>query len=177
MTAEEHARRGSYRPAVHGPLPPGVVPLPRRPILVPPPTMPHAIALVPAPNPVPPPLTALTPEECPDVLTEEGKVMWRMLVTQRPTEKVMAPFVSIYVEAMLAWKRATLEVQARGDYGKLGTKPVPNPYLRLRREAESTLFRVAQLLGWQAPIPIAIPTPADAPKSRLDLFLAQRSRA
>ena len=175
MSAIEHAARGTYKASVHGPLPPGVTPAPRRPVLVP--TMPHGLALVPPSAPAPAPASALTEADCPDVLNDEGKALWRLLVAQRPTEKVLAPFVSMYIEAMLAWQRATKEVHAKGDYGKLGTKPVPNPYLRLRREAEATLFRVAQLLGWQAPL-ITLPSaPVEAPKSRLDLFLAQRSRA
>jgi hypothetical protein len=79
---------------------------------------------------------------------------------------------------MLAWQRATREVIARGDYGRVGAKLTPNPYLRLRREAEATLFRVAQLLGWQAPLVQASPTPeVSPPRSRLELFLSSRSRA
>lgn len=176
LTAVEHAARGTYRASVHGSLPAGVVPVPRsRPVLVP--TMPRGVALVTPVAPAPAPATALTPDDCPDVLTDAGRALWRLLVTQRPTEKVLAPFVSMYVEAMLAWQRATLEVHSKGDYGKLGTKPMKNPYLSLRREAESTLFRVAQLLGWQASVPSAPLTPVEMPKSRLELFLSARSRA
>jgi hypothetical protein len=176
MSAVEHAARGSYKPSVHGPLPPGVTPLPRRPVGLS--TSPEARGpvLVP-PVETPTPRTALTEADCPDVLNDEGRALWRILVAQRPTEKVLAPFVSMYVEAMLAWQRATKEVHAKGDYGKLGAKPMQNPYLRLRREAEATLFRVAQLLGWQAPVPIVNVTPVEAPKSRLELFLSARSRA
>lgn len=176
MSAAEHAARGTYRPSVHGPLPPGVTALPRRPVLatshLPEPRGPVLTSSLPAPLPT----SALTEADCPDVLNDEGKALWRILVAQRPTEKVLAPFVSMYIEAMLAWQRATKEVHAKGDYGKLGTKPMQNPYLKLRREAEFTLFRVAQLLGWQAPVPTITMTPTEVPKSRLELFLSARSR-
>ena len=178
MTAEEHARRGSYRPAVHGPLPPGVIPLPRRPVL----SSSSARVLPPAPSPalirpVIPQERLLGPEDCPTTLTEEGKAMWRELVTEQQTERKYAHFVSVYVEAKLAWDRATLEVHARGDYGKLGTKPVPNPYLRLRREAEGTMLNIARSIGWLEPAGPAVQVQVEPPKSRLELFLAQRSRA
>jgi hypothetical protein len=178
MTAEEHARRGTYRPSVHGPLPPGVIPLPRRPVL-------SSVAALPPATPSPfirpgsgiPQEQALGPEDCPDFLTAEGKQEWRTLVRVQPTDRKYAHFVCIYIEAMLAWKRATLEVQAKGDYGKLGTKAVPNPFLRLRREAEATMLTIARSIGWlDAPAP-AVQAPAEPQKSRLELFLAQRSRA
>lgn len=137
---------------------------------------PRGLQLAPA-LPAPPPLTALTEADCPDVLNEEGRALWRLLVVQRPTEKVLAPHVAMYIEAYLAWQRATREVHAKGDYGKLGTKPVPNPYLRLRREAEATITRITQILGWQAPVPVPAAAPVEAPKSRLELFLSARSRA
>lgn len=106
------------------------------------------------------------------MLTEEGRALWTLLVTQRPTDKLFGAFVAIYVEALLAWKRATVEITAKGDFGKVGQKPAPNPFLKLRRDAEATMFRVAEFIGWQAQ-PL-LPA-AEAPKSRLELFLAARS--
>lgn len=176
MSAIEHAARGTYKASIHGPLPPGVTPAPRRPVLLRSTPEPRGLLLTP-PLPAPAPVSALTEADCPDVLNEEGRALWRLLVVQRPTEKVLAPHVAMYIEAYLAWQRATREVHAKGDYGKIGTKAVPNPYLRLRREAEATITRITQILGWQAPVPTLPAAPLDAPKSRLELFLNARSRA
>lgn len=175
LTAVEHAARGTYRRSVHGPLPPGVVPVPRRPVGAPRAAGSPAplAAVVTKPDAV---SAALVEADCPDVLSGDGQALWKLLIRQRPTEKVLGPFVAMYVEAMLAWKEATREIQAKGYYGKLGNKVMANPYLRARREAEATMFRVAQLLGWQAPAAPTNGTHAEPPKSRLELFLASRGR-
>lgn len=172
MSAVEHAARGTYKRSVHGPLPPGVIPAPRRPVLVP--RTPPLPAIVTSTGP---PASALEPADCPEVLSAEGKTLWNLLIAQRPTEKVLGPFVAMYVEAMLAWRRATREITSKGDYGTLGKKLIANPYLRSRREAELTMFKVAQLLGWQGPVPAATPpAPAETPRTRLELFLEARRR-
>jgi phage terminase small subunit len=129
---------------------------------------------MPAPDAAPATLTAA---DCPDVLTDEGRALWGILVSQRPTDKMLGGFVAMYVEATLAWQRATVEVQKRPDFGMIGKKPVANPHLKLRREAEATMFRVAQLLGWQAPVQYGGLVPMEAPKSRLELFLQARGGA
>ena len=173
LSAVEHALRGSYRPGVHGPLPPGIIPLPRQPVL----GLRSARATLTLPEPppvrIPPAASSLTPDECPDVLNDEGKALWRQFVAQRPTPKMLAPVMLMYIEAYLSWQRATKEVHTKGDYGKLGTKPIPNPFLKLRRDAESTMLICLRTLGWQTTEPVA-PVPVQAPKSRLDLFLAAR---
>lgn len=180
MSAVEHAARGTYRASVHGPLPPGVVPARSRPVLVARGKRVPAVSSVTVPAP---PVAAqsagvLTDADCPDVLTPEGRALWGVLVTQRPTDKMLGAFVAMYVEATLAWKRATAEVQKRPDFGMIGKKPVPNPHLKLRREAEATMFRVAQLLGWQAPVTAAGALVGVEPqRSRLDLFLSSRGSA
>jgi hypothetical protein len=106
----------------------------------------------------------------------EGQALWAILVTQRPADRLLGAFVAIYVEAMLAWQRATGEVQKRPDFGRIAGKPAPNPHLKLRREAEATMFRVAQLLGWGAVTQQAA-APFEVPKSRLELFLSSRGGA
>jgi hypothetical protein len=164
MSAVEHAARGTYRPGVHGPLPPGVIPVSpaKRPRIVSrgtAPTMPTVTPRLPA--------VALTAEDCPAVLTEDGRALWGILVAQRPTEPLHGPFVTAYVEALLAWQRATVEVQKQGDVGEDGA----NPYLKLRRDAERTMLDMAKFLGWQTPVMTDVVEP---PKSRLDLFLAKR---
>jgi phage terminase small subunit len=175
MSAVEHAARGSYVPCLHGPLPPGVIPARRRPVLArsegkaaP------AVAEKATPEPPDGPAEHLTAADCPAVLTPEGRALWGVLVAQRPTDRLLGSFVAMYVEAVMAWQRATLKVQTVGDYGKVGAKAVPNPYLKLRREAEATMFRVATLLGWQAPVQNGALTPMEPPKSRLEMFLAAR---
>ena len=172
MSAVEHAARGSYKRTVHGPLPPGVVPAPRRPHLAP--ALPRAVVL-PALAPPATHDTALTAADCPDVLTPEGQVLWKSLVAQRLTEKILAPLVTVYVEAYLNWLMCTREIQKRGYYGTVGSKVVANPYLKHRREVEATMRTIVPQLGWDRPVPVAAP-PASAanPKSRLDLFLAAR---
>jgi len=173
LTAAEHAARGSYKRSIHGPLPPGVVPVPRRPVATPV-VMPRGVIL-PALAPPATQDTALTAADCPDVLTEEGKALWKSLVAQRLTEKILAPLVTVYVEAYLNWLMCTREIQKRGYYGTVGSKVVANPYLKHRREVEATMRTIVPQLGWDRPVPVAAP-PASAanPKSRLDLFLAAR---
>lgn len=164
--------RGTYKPSVHGPLPAGVIPLPRQS-----PLTPRGALATPA-QPPPVPDTCLTADDCPPVLTEQGKTLWRILVTQRPTEKILGPFVAMYIEAWLAWQRATEQIQQRGDFGKINDKPTANPFLRLRREHEATCIKLAQMLGWQAPGQLMqLGLPAEPPQSRLELFLSARRRA
>lgn len=171
--AAEHAKRGTYRPAQHGPLPPGVVPVSKRldrPVLVAR-GKPAAVASE--------PVALLTMADCPPVLTEEGRALWGVLVTRRPTERILGLFVAAYVEAALAWERATEKIKA-GDYGtpKGELRPVVNPYLKLRRDAETSMYRAAMFLNWQT-----VPASADGaqqpetPASKLGLFLASRGRA
>lgn len=171
MSAVEHAARGTYRPGVHGPLPPGVVPVSKklgRPVLV---ARGKPLACESA--------TLLTVADCPAVLTAEGRALWGILVVRRPTERILGLFVAAYVEAALAWERATEKIKA-GDYGtpKGELRPVVNPYLKLRREAEVSLYRAATFLGWQAAtVPAESTQQPEAPASKLGLFLASRGRA
>jgi phage terminase small subunit len=117
--------------------------------------------------------SSLVPEECPDVLNADGRILWQQFVTQRAVSRILAPVMLMYIEAYLSWQRATREIHARGDYGKLGAKPVANPFLRLRRDAEFTMLVCLRTLGWQTTDP-PTPVPVQAPKSRLDLFIAAR---
>jgi hypothetical protein len=172
--AAEHAAAGKYRPAQHGPLPPGVVPVsPKmaRPVLV---ARGKSVAVAPES------VALLTAEDCPAVLTKEGRALWGVLVRRRPTERILGLFVAAYVEAALAWERATEKIKA-GDYGtpKGELRPVVNPYLKLRREAETSMYRAAMFLNWQV-APVAAADGAqqpETPASKLGLFLASRKRA
>jgi hypothetical protein len=182
MTAVEHAARGTYKPSVHGPLPPGVIPVRNRPVLArsggKAPAKPAAASAKAPSAPAAVTPETLTAADCPEGLTAEGRALWGALVTQRPTDKLFAGFVAIYVEAVLQWQRATLQVQSGGDYGKLAGKPGANPYLKIRREAQATMFQAASFLGWQAPVQNGALTPiAEPPKSRLELFLQARGGA
>lgn len=176
MSAVEHAARGTYKRSVHGPLPPGVVPVPRRRVVMS--AVPKGPALPALAAPAPP-STALTAADCPDVLDAEGQALWKSLVAQRPTEKLLAPLVTIYVEAYLNWLMCTREIQKRGYYGTVGSKVVANPYLKHRREVENTMIRLSQQLGWDGPVAPAPSqvAPVESPRTRLDLFLASRGGA
>ena len=116
----------------------------------------------------------LTAADCPAVLDDNGRALWGAVVASKPTGKMHGPFVAMFVEASLAWQRATVEVGRRKDLVKVGNKPVPNPYLKMRREAEATMFRVAAMLGWQAQPTYGGAMTAEVPKSRLELFLQAR---
>ena len=171
MSAVEHAARGTYVPCRHGPLPPGVVPARPRPVLV-------ARGSRPVVMPVVAPVEAvstLAASDCPDVLTPEGRAIWIGLVTQRPTDRLLVGFVTLYVEALLAWQRATAEIRRLGDYGKTNGRAGANPYLRLRTHAAADMFKAANFLGWQGQP--AAPVAVEAPRSRLDLFLQARGGA
>jgi hypothetical protein len=176
MTAVEHAARGTYRATVHGPLPPGVVPAPARPVLARSGGKPAgggkaATTLLDAP--VAPPQT-LTSEDCPSVLTPEGRALWGVLVAQRPTDRLLGAFVAMFVEAVLAWQRATAALVTGGDVD--GQRPAV--HWRLRREAEASLKMAAQMLGWEVPISSVAPAkPAEAQKSRLEMFMAAKGGA
>jgi len=119
----------------------------------------------------------LTAADCPAVLDADGRALWGAVTGSRPTDRMLGPFVAMFVEASLAWRRATAEVQKRQDLVKVGNKPVPNPYLKMRREAEATMFRVAGLLGWQPSPVYAADVGREVPKSRLELFLSARGGA
>lgn len=170
MSAVEHAARGTYKRTVHGPLPPGVVPVPRRsPIFV----SPQANAL-PAVQ-VRPEEKNLTEADCPDILkTIGGEEIWNLLVRQRPVAVALRDVLTVYVQALLNWQTAVREIHSKGHYGSLGQKLVRNPYLDERKQAQDTMMQCSRLMGWQASSTPSSTVSTEPTSSRLELFLSSR---
>ena len=168
-----HAARGTYRADRHGPLPDGVTPVVLRPAFsaVPRGTLTPAVDLA-------QPITTLVEEDCPAVLTPEGRVFWLRLIVDRPTERVFAQVLATYVQGWETWQRAVRQIQTIGDLVKQGNRPVPNPLHTIRKDAEKTMLDSARFLGWQSGAAAADRGAAPAaPVTRLQAFLDSRGGA
>lgn len=169
MSAVEHAARGTYRPGVHGPLPPGVIPVPfiRRPALVP------RGAAVPIAGPPAVPLVVLTGADAPAVLTEVGRAFWGVLVGRRPVDVMHAQILTVYVQAWEEWGQATRAIAESEDVAGQTVQ------LGRRRDAEAALYRALAFLGWRQSVVaehLAAATPPVPAPSKLGLFLASRGK-
>src|SRR5437879_1913700 len=165
MSAAEHQARGTYRADRHGPLPAGMQPM--RPALA---SVPKAPA---APASLGQPLKFLDADDCPDVLAADGKAFWLTLITTRPPEKIFGQLLATYVEAWQQWKRWTVAIHGTGDLMKLRNRPVPNPYLAVRANAEKTMLETAKLLNWTTSVARA-DIRTDAGPTKLEQFLAAK---
>jgi phage terminase small subunit len=159
--------KGTYRADRHGLLPVDVQPV-------------RALATVPRAPAQPPsvaqPLAFLTIDDCPAVLTDEGRAFWLTVITTRPVEKIFGQLVAVYVTAWCDWQKATRALQQTGDLIRVGNKPVVNPHHALRREAAQRMLEAAKFLNWQPTVAKADQTAATATPGKLAQFLAAKRR-
>jgi terminase small subunit-like protein len=167
LSAAEHLLKGTFRRDRHGELPTGVQPV-------------RPFASVPRSTPASPsepqPLKFLTIDDCPAVLTDEGRAFWLTVITTRPVEKIFGQLVATYVQAWVDWQRATRAIQQTGDLIRVGNRPVVNPHHALRREAAQRMLDAAKFLNWQPTVAKADQTATTATPGKLAQFLDAKRR-